>query len=89
MAEVKNGREKEMRCSDGRARSSSVSGLVRLPASVSPLQGRFSSSLLSLPVTLVHFLSSSGCFNPFFMYLSMENTTPFADLVSFPRCSSC
>lgn len=65
MAEVKNGHEKEMQC---RAASTSVSGCIRLAASAPPLQGSFSSSSLSLPLSLLDHFAFSVCFNPFVMY---------------------
>lgn len=87
MAEVKNGREKEMWCRVGRAASSSVSSLIHLPASAPPLQGSFSSSSLSLP--LLHmFFPLLFVLILFYVSLSMENTAPFADLVSQQCCPS-
>lgn len=89
MAEVKNGREKEMWCSVGRAASSSVSSLIHLPASAPPLQGSFSSSSLSLPLSLLHmFFPLLFVLILFYVSLSMENTAPFADLVLLQCCPS-
>lgn len=74
----------------GAAASSSVSGLVHLPASAPPLQGGFSSSLLSLLPSLLHLSLPLPFVLTFFflVFLSMENTTAFVDLVSFPCFSS-
>lgn len=85
MAEVQNGWEKEMRQS-----GELIGQRPRPPSSIcaSSSEQLFFFITVTSSVTPVRFLSSSVCFNPFFMYLSKKNTTPFADLVSFPRCSS-